>query len=265
MKNILLRVLSRLLRNDIGKIEAQNFFEKLHSFGILGMNYGAGDKLETSGEKNALRYITKKLSNRPVIFDVGANKGEYVLSLYALIPEACIYAFEPSAKIFEELKRNLEGKDVNLYQLGISEYPGQVTLYSTPEISELSSIYNRRLEHAGLTLGQRENIELATIDDFCATYNIGFIDFLKMDIEGHELSALKGASRMLRTKKIHFIQFEFGGTNVDSRTYFQDFWYLLHQDYIIYRIVKDGLVKISQYKETLEIFTTINYLAELKR
>ena len=85
-----------------------------------------------------------------------------------------------------------------------------------------------------------------------------------MDIEGHELSALKGAKEMLEGKKIRFIQFEFGGTNVDSRTYFQDFWYLLSKNYTIYRIVKDGLHLIPKYKETQEIFTTINYLAELK-
>ncbi len=69
---------------------------------------------------------------------------------------------------------------------------------------------------------------------------------------------------MLNERKIRFIQFEFGGTDIDSRVFFQDFYYLLKDNYSLYRIVKDGLVKIDGYKEKYEIFDTINFLAELK-
>ena len=69
---------------------------------------------------------------------------------------------------------------------------------------------------------------------------------------------------MLENHKVDFIQFEFGGRNIDSRTYFQDFYYLLKEDYYIYRIVKDGLYKIERYKEMYEAFITTNYLAERK-
>src|SRR5690606_3866529 len=107
-------------------------------------------------------------------------------------------------------------------------------------------------------------IEIRTIDQFCRDQNISNIDFLKLDIEGHEMAALRGASEMLNKNAIRFIQFEFGGCNIDSRTYFQDFWYLLHERYKIYRIVRDGLFHVERYSETYEIFRTINYLAELK-
>ena len=50
------------------------------------------------------------------------------------------------------------------------------------------------------------------------------IDLLKLDVEGNELLALKGLSDSIEYIKI--IQFEFGGSNIDSRTYFQDFYYL---------------------------------------
>ncbi|MFN8245330.1 MAG: hypothetical protein U0T56_02965 [Ferruginibacter sp.] len=85
-----------------------------------------------------------------------------------------------------------------------------------------------------------------------------------MDVEGHELSCLKGASTMIKNGAIDFIQFEFGGCNIDSRTYLQDFWYLLHDQYNFYRIVKDGLMPIEQYNERWEIFKNINFLLEKK-
>ena len=79
-----------------------------------------------------------------------------------------------------------------------------------------------------------------------------------------KLKALNGAAQMINSKQIDVIQFEFGGCNIDSRTYFQDFYYLLKDNYKIYRILKDGLYQINQYKEIYEAFTTTNYLAEKK-
>ena len=66
---------------------------------------------------------------------------------------------------------------------------------------------------------------------------------------------------MIAEKRIDFIQFEFGGANVDSRTYFRDFFHLLKPDFRLYRIVRNGLQPIDHYYEGLEQFNTINYLA----
>lgn len=67
---------------------------------------------------------------------------------------------------------------------------------------------------------------------------------------------------MIDSGNIDFIQFEFGGCNIDSRTYFQDFYYFLKDNYDIYRIVKNGLRKIDRYSETCEVFLNSNYIAE---
>ena len=72
---------------------------------------------------------------------------------------------------------------------------------------------------------------------------------------------MNGAKQMINDKRIDAIQFEFGGCNIDSRTFFQDFFYLLKDHYKIYRVLKDGLLEMPIYKETYEIFITINYLA----
>ena len=84
---------------------------------------------------------------------------------------------------------------------------------------------------------------------------------LKLDVEGHELKVLNGAHSLINSNSIDFIQFEFGGCNIDSRTYFQDFFYLLNPYYEIYRLVKDGIVLIEHYEERHEVFVTTNYLA----
>lgn len=62
---------------------------------------------------------------------------------------------------------------------------------------------------------------------------------------------------------IDYIQFE-TGCNVDSRTYFRDFFYLLEQKYKIYRVLKDGFYPIKKYGWEHEIFVGANYLAVRK-
>ena len=151
-----------------------------------------------------------------------------------------------------------------MYNFGFGNTNTFLTLYYNQDESGLASVYERRLDHFNIKMDLKEEIEIKTIDSFCKENNIAQINFLKLDVEGHELSVLNGAIKMLTNHKIDFIQFEFGGCNIDSRTYFQDFYYLLNKDFYIYRIVKDGLFKVDNYKEIYEAFTTTNYLAERK-
>jgi hypothetical protein len=70
---------------------------------------------------------------------------------------------------------------------------------------------------------------------------------------------------MIDGGKIDFIQFEFGGTDIDSRTFFRDFYFLLNDKYRIYRIVKDGVYPIRDYGESYESFLPTNFLAERRQ
>ena len=138
-------------------------------------------------------------------------------------------------------------------------------MFYNKEESELASLYARRLDHINIKMNLSKEIEIRSIDSFCLENNVNHIHFLKIDVEGNELAVLNGASETIKSNKIDFIQFEFGDCNIDSRTYFQDFYYLLKKDFQIYRILKDGLYKLENYKETYETFITTNFLAERKQ
>jgi len=136
-----------------------------------------------------------------------------------------------------------------------------LTLYSNETGSGLASIYKRNLDHFDIAMNIEEKVTMRTLDSFCEENNIQKIHFLKLDVEGNELKVLDGAKNMVQAGAIDHIQFEFGGCNIDSRTYFQDFYYLLSGRYEIYRILKNGLFLIERYKETYECFITTNFLA----
>ncbi len=64
---------------------------------------------------------------------------------------------------------------------------------------------------------------------------------------------------------VRFIIIEFGGCNIDSRTYFRDFWNLLNKDYNIYLMMRDGMIRIYELTEEIEIFLNCTFMFERKR
>ena len=246
----------------------QPAYEKLYMFTLYAMNYGGGSFTDDSGEKYVVRYVARKTAGefKPVtIFDVGANVGSYArMLLDGLDKQAVIHCFEPSQATYQTLKQNVPEPNVEKHNIGLSNESGELALYTDAEQSGMTSVYERDLQHINVSFFQHEVATFSTVDEFSAHHGIDQIDLLKIDVEGHELAVLRGASRMIEEHRVRFIQFEFGGTSIDSRTYFRDFWSLLSPNYTLYRIVGNGLRRIERYSEFLEIFVTVNFLAERK-
>ena len=237
---------------------------------LLKINYGAGADITVGGEGRNIRKILKKLeekypNDQYVLFDVGANIGNYSKELRCVFSgKADIHAFEPLPSTYNMLKKEVESYHINCYNVGLSDKEGVLPFYIDKQGSRIASVYHRRLDHFNVKMDITEDCNFTTVDEFCANNNLERIHFLKIDVEGHELAVLGGANKMIEDGRIDFIQFEFGGCNIDSRTFFQDFWYFLHDKYDIYRIIPTGLYPIKEYTEMREIFMCSNYLAELK-
>ena len=150
--------------------------------------------------------------NANVIFDIGANRGDTVLKYAELFPNATNYAFEPFPKSFLKLQENTKDNfRIKNFQLGISENSGETVFYSNFNEDTNSLL---RSSEIGLSSDvQVKNltsiiINTTTIDKFCNENNIESIDILKMDIQGGELLALKGAVNLLKQKKVKLIYIE---------------------------------------------------------
>jgi FkbM family methyltransferase len=263
--------IKQLLVPLICKKTLQNPWQKLYLLSVTGMNYGSANMmgLRSTGEQKTIAYIEQKTRSIEtfVFFDVGANEGGYSRLLASSFKnrDIRIFAFEPSHISFANLRYQVQDSPViRIFNIGFGERDEEANIYANYKGSGAASLYKEGFYNYRANENIVEAISLKTLDGFCSEQGIEKIDFLKIDVEGHELFVLQGGLNMLGSKKIRFIQFEFGPFHVYSKTFFKDFWDLLSPDYTIYRIVSNGLYEIKVYTENLEIFRTANFLAELK-
>jgi FkbM family methyltransferase len=242
----------------------QPLWASLHRISLIGMNYWASE-LPFTGELDALRWLAARLEDvpEPVIFDIGANVGAYSDAVLKAFSGSCrIHAFEPSRAAFEKAGERLKGEThVQLNQLAVSDREGEAVLRTSEPGASIASLEPLRQPVRAFVEQLNETVRTTTIDAYCERAAIGEIHLLKMDIEGHELAAVRGARRMLDERKIRYVQFEFGENNVSARTYLRDFVSSLH-GFRFYRIVPGGPVPWEYSGGRSEIFATMNYLVE---
>jgi FkbM family methyltransferase len=171
--------------------------------------------------------------------------------------------FEPNRKNHQILLDTFSSDNrVKVENLALSNKNSVSTLHADRDGSGLASLTKRRLDHFGISFDFAEQVTTTRFEDYWMD-KLGSpeIGLLKLDIEGHELAALDGFGNALN--HIELIQFEFGGCNIDTRTYFQDFWYFfMENSFDIFRIGPLGIRKIEHYSERDEHFSTTNYYAK---
>lgn len=216
------------------------------------------DDVETSGERLVVKMVRRRVGDRPaVVFDVGANRGQWTrMARSVLGPSAEIHCFEPSA----EARAGIGAEATRVAPVALSDVEtargGGVTLHFDAEGSGLASLHPRR------GLGESKPVLALTLDAVCAAGSVEHIDLLKIDVEGHEIRVLRGASAMLAAGKIDAIQFEFGGACIDSRVFLRDFFDLLApHGFAIHRVTPTGIEGPIVYSEREEVFVSSNFLA----
>jgi len=191
----------------------------MNSISSIIMRHGSFEDAE-------LQLCLSNLTNGSVFFDVGANVGLYSIAAAKRFPSAKIHAFEPvssTLSLFRQnlAKNNLESRNVTLNELALSDAIGEAYItsdfHSSNYITTPESKFSKTL------------IRCTTVDDYVRDKDIDRLDFVKIDVEGHELKVVKGAEETLARLKPRVLaelnkgDFKFFDRRVTDESEFIDF------------------------------------------
>jgi FkbM family methyltransferase len=248
-------------------VRAQSILERIVGQLDLWRGYGSGAFVETSGETALFELLRAPGAGRGIttVFDVGANVGAFTsAALHALGAEVVVHAFEPAGDSFRRLSAQFADEPrVVLNNAALGSEPGRMPLYGTAHDSGLASLVHRNLSHVQLSADFQETVTVVRLTDYCEARRVKEIHLLKLDVEGFELEVLAGAAPLFASGSVQMCSFEFGGCNVDSRTFLRDFVeFFSKHEMRLSRITPSGtLVSLPRYSESLERFATTNYVA----
>jgi FkbM family methyltransferase len=166
--------------------------EEMRAAPVEAINFGSYEKREFAVVE---RLIGSLGAENPVLVDIGGNVGFYSIGLKALHPSLRIHAFEPVPATADQFAANCElngCQDITLHRCGLSDKPGEARFYVHKRMSVAASQQN---------ILEGEDMEevvcrLVPLDDLSEAIGAP-VDFIKCDVEGAELFAFRGASRLI--------------------------------------------------------------------
>jgi len=158
-------------------------------------------------------FFKQVFGDRPItVFDVGAHRGNTVRQFRDTLNCATLCAFEPNKDVFEVLTDQYGGDAaIRLFNTGVSNKAGQLLLninkgeYTS---SFLQSTTTGLSSDSQVQTTRQVMVPVVTLDEIAQEQQLKHIHILKLDIQGSEVNALKGAHALLSAGKIDLIYSE---------------------------------------------------------
>jgi FkbM family methyltransferase len=233
-------------------------------FVLLRARLDVRNDLHTNGESSLQRWALDLTHERRVpVLDVGANVGRWSSSMLAASREAGrlgdldLHAFEPSAYTFARLTEELDGQDVTLHRVALSDRCGSSVLHIMAPAAGTNSLH--RLPGVPR---DTEEVATTTLDAQAQELAMDWIALVKIDAEGHDLSVLRGAQTLLAQQRISIVQFEYNRCWIYARSFLRDAFEMLEPlGYRIGKLTPRGVEFYPRWHPDLETFVQSNYVA----
>ncbi|MEM9585944.1 MAG: FkbM family methyltransferase [Planctomycetota bacterium] len=152
--------------------------------------------------RQQVQLATKLVAENATFVDVGANIGEFSISVALQHRDAAVVAFEPNSKVRHLLCRNRDLNDLSnlhVFPDAVGDVNGSRMLYQSDDtmLSSLTAFSDRHQP--------TETVSVVTLDTLVAEQKLKSIDVLKIDVEGNEFNVLRGAVNAIRRFQPHII------------------------------------------------------------
>jgi len=215
-----------------------NFLYK-NSFPLYKVMYKAFKKNQDAFEISLLK---KHIQPGAVVIDIGANIGFYSEIFGDLVSsKGHVHCFEPDLTNFNHLKNRVgHRQNISIYHKAVAEKNGTLKIY----ISKMLNVDHRTYKPD--EYDEEIDIEAVSLDSFLKLQNV---DFIKIDIQGFEMSAMKGMTEILKNSSPKILS-EFwpyglkkAGSNIHDY-----FMFLTQYGFMIYLIDEKKLELLTEEK-----------------
>lgn len=180
--------------------------------------------LSKQHHKKLIPILRTVITPRSIVMDVGGHAGQMTKLFAGLAHKGQVYTFEPGSYAFSILSKTKALKclsNVTLINQGLSSVPGEVVLQVPLKRSGsmgfgISHIVEN--DESASSPSFRETITVTTLDAFVKSQNLERLDFIKIDVEGHELEVLKGGLETFKNLKPS-LMIEVNGGNFERAGY----------------------------------------------
>lgn len=158
------------------------------------------------------------------VVDVGANEGQWISSLMALLPLSEVWVFEPNPRAMELCKKQLGNPPrVTYFDVALGDVAGHIDL-NIMDSSDLSSVLQPRAEFiaahygpSGASVATTKRVPVCTLDSLVPESRS--VDLLKIDVQGFERAVLAGARGVLSRTRALLIEANFQSHYVGDSTF----------------------------------------------
>jgi len=195
-------------------------------------------------ERQTVKTLKQLIDSKYIILDIGGGFGYYANHFCQFSQKGTVYLFEPYRINLQRCKRHV--KPIFPEQIQFIELAVSSSLRNVPLIVDTRNPANNTIGKMPSNPDIRdftEIVETITIDEFCASKKIK-PNFIKIDVQGHELDCLRGATKTINTNDPLILMVEMDFDNhPDSCA--DIFLFLRSLDFKVFRIVKKKLMEID--------------------
>lgn len=205
-------------------------------------------------ETKSVEGLLTFLGERPAVFDVGSNKGQWTDIILNRFGDNCeLHLFEPNKILLDYCRIKYEYK-TNVTYNEVAAYKENTTLkfhYFENFNNELSSIYKGN-DWEQLPMKVKD-VTAFKIDTYCNAHSIYYIDYLKVDCEGSDPCVLQGAIGLMKGNKIGIIQIEYGEHYKRGNHSIKEIFDICSETgYSIYRYENNNWNLVEPFEDTWE-------------
>lgn len=249
------RVFSKFLDRTVKRRSAGAYWLYVVASKVVAAYENSDVDISRNGEAWLQGVIAK--AGNVVVFDVGANVGEWTQSMLTAGADVCIVCYEPVPETYARLVESVDDPRAILVNAALSDAPGTLVIHTVPSRPDLSSAH---VDHGAAFEVETLKLRKSTGDAEMTRLGIDRVTLLKIDCEGHDLAVLRGFRETLDDERVDFIQFEYNHTTLEAGASLKAFFITLGDRYVICRLLPSGL-EVCAYHPALENFAQSNWVA----